>query len=746
MMDISFRPLLAGLCALPALLAQDSLGDRAHAVLAARCLGCHGSQAQGGLDLRTQAGALRAVQPGNSAASLLMARISGAKPPRMPMGGAPLTAGETELLRQWIDQGAPYPAARAAEPKWTPPLAPRQVTPPAGGAHPIDAFLPVNKPLVSDGVFARRVWLDLWGLLPTPAELKRFEDDRTEGKRDKLVARLLSHKENYAGHWMSFWNDLLRNDEGVIYHGERKSITPWLRKALEDNLPYDEFARRLISPESPSDPDGFLTGVTWRGVVSASELPPMQAAQNSAQIFLGVNLKCNSCHDSFISKWQLADAYGLASFFAPEPLEMVRCDVKTGRVQQARFLFPELGSVPEGLDLKGRRAVAADLFTKPANGRFARTYVNRIWARLLGRGLVANVDDLSAEPWNADLLDWLAMDFAGQGYDTHKLLARIMNSRAYQLPSVTEVSAGPRYRFEGPERRRLSAEQLADAVASLTGEWRPVENRATREVAYAREWRFKSSPLTRALGRPIRDQVTTVRQSQPTMLQGLELVNGATLARMLRRGAQRLMGTLPPAPKALFDSGPVRGVKMRPRCEIDLTGASKLWLLLEDYDTYDPARARAGWMAAEFVTAAGAAVPAAEAFPATRLNALPLGTELVLDLAGKGFTRFVATAAVEEASAASDVNASVRLFAFTQEPDREQLVQAAGPTPVVRPHLSLATPQLAVIHLYRHALSRDPSAAEMMLARQTIGARLTPEILEDMLWALVMSPEFQYIR
>jgi hypothetical protein len=136
-----------------------------------------------------------------------------------------------------------------------------------------------------------------------------------------------------------------------------------LLKSLQENLPYNEFvsqllnppyelARRaslqrcaaILNPPGPFDADGFLAGVNWRGDINASQTPVMQAAQNSAQVFLGVNLKCNSCHDSFISRWKLKDAYGLASFCSDDKLELVRGDVKMGQFAEAKFLYPELGS------------------------------------------------------------------------------------------------------------------------------------------------------------------------------------------------------------------------------------------------------------------------------------------------------------------------------------------------------------------------------------------------------------------
>src|SRR5688500_19165069 len=172
---------------------------------------------------------------------------------------------------------------------------------------------------------------------------------------------------------MSYCNDLLRNEDGVSYFSEtagRKSITDWLFASLESNLPYDRFVNKLLNPTAPGDPDGFLVGVNWRGETSAAVTPWMQASQNTAQVFLGVNLKCNACHDSFVSKWKLKDAYALAAYFSPDgTLQLYRCDVAQNRFAEPAFLFPEISHAPASSALADRRAAAAALFTDPRNGR-----------------------------------------------------------------------------------------------------------------------------------------------------------------------------------------------------------------------------------------------------------------------------------------------------------------------------------------------------------------------------------------
>lgn len=726
-----------------ALLAID-FSTQVHPILTARCLGCHNSRlAQGGLALETRAQILKSVTPGNAAASSLIRRITGEQAPRMPLNSAPLSAAEIDTLKAWINEGAPGPAGPEV-PTWkaqlglTAPELPASPEP-----HPIDKFLsPPAGAAISDAGFARRAYLDLWGLLPTPEQLDAFLKDRRPDKHSRLIDTLLADNQRYAAHWISFWNDHLRNDEGVVYHGDRKSITPWLREALESNLAYDAFLRNLLNPTPKTGPEGFLIGVNWRGDVNASQLPVMQAAQNTAQVFLGINLKCNSCHDSFINQWKLKDAYGLASYFSEAPLEIHRCDAPTGVTAEAKFLYPELGGVETSAPLAEKRAAAARLFTTAANGRMPRTLVNRYWKVLFGRGIVEPVDDMDAQPFHPELLDWLAADFAAHGYDLKHLLRRMMTSRAYRLPAATASSETP-YRFRGPLPRRLSAEQFLEGVSAITGEWRTLDPRSAGVSTYARDWQLKSTPLGRALGRAIRDQVITERQNQPTTLQALELVNGETLATLLHRGALRLRDQLPAAPRNLFDSGVITSQKGS--VDIDIAGAEKLYLVLVDIDSYDPTRTRAGWANASFDGTPVALPTEPLRFKGDTADSPALiaaaPSTLIVEVPPNA-ARFRATVGVDESSLASDINPRIRFFVFRQQPDARRLLPVEGEPPVVQPQPTTDTNRL-VTTLYRHAFGRPPSNRERQIARQMASST---DGLEDLLWSLVLSPEFQYVR
>lgn len=708
-----------------ALFGQVDFATEVHPLLAARCAGCHsGASAQAGLRVDDRAGFVRVR-------SRLIGKVRGTEGMRMPPSGAPLSEAEIAVLERWVADDLPWAdmKVRAAS-KWVAPLGHRTVVL-QGFGNPIDVLLgPIFRAPVSDAVFARRAYLDLWGVAPTQEQIAAASGM----DRGALADKLLADREMFAGHWMSFWNDLLRNDLRA-YHGDTaQPYTPWLLKALRGNMRYDEMVRQLINPVGPDAPAGFLIGVNWRGDVNASQLPHMQAAQNTAQVFLGVNLKCASCHDSFINKYKLRESYGMAAIFSEKPLlELVRCDVKTGKTQGPQFLFPSLGAIPVGT-LDERRAAAAELFTSPANGRLARTFVNRIWGRLFGRAIVEPVDDMDAEPFNADLLDWLASDFALNGYDVNRLLRLIMTSRAWQQPALPQTDT----KFRGPLPRRLTAEQFVDTLSAITGEWRTVQN--DRGARMAREWEFRSTPLSRAMGRPIRDQVYTTRPAEASTLQALELVNGTTLALVLRRGAQRLSGTLPDPPAALFDSKVLR--KGAVELDMDVSGLKELWLLVEDTGSYDADKTLAGWqglafdgMAARPVSGFTLRTVAVEKAKFDEVVVTPFAKAVLLSVS-TGAKRLTGKLLVDDAGKTSDVNSSVRFYLFPRAPDRNLLARVVDPLPVAAPAVEKDRATLTE-RLFWRMLGRAPSDAEKKLA---VGVEL-----EDLLWTLLLHPEFQYV-
>jgi cytochrome c553 len=533
----------------------------------AHCAECHSNgKYKGAFSLDTRAAMLKsqAVIPGKSGESELIERVTSDDPDYvMPQKGKRLTADEVARLKAWIDQGAPWePGFTFKRSGYVAPLKLRRPQLPTlreGRNHPIDrivdAYLAAHgvsslQP-IADPAFARRLFLDVIGLLPPAAELQAFQVDRAADKRDRLIRRVLGDRRAAADHWLTFWNDLLRNEyAGTGYiDGGRKQITGWLYQALLDNKRYDRFVRELISP-SP-DSEGFINGIKWRGRVNASQVREIQFSQNVSQVFFGINMKCASCHDSFIDRWKLADAYGLAAVITEQPLEIARCDKLTGKMAAPRFLWPELGTIDPAQPRAQRLERLAGLFTHRDNGRFARTIVNRIWQRLLGRGIVHPVDVMANEPWSEDLLEYLATYLVDHSYDLKALVEHIVESRTYQAtPAVaSEGDSADEYVFRGPVIKRMTAEQFVDAIWMIT---RTGPDRADAPVkprceATAPEHRFvraalvKSNELMRSLGRPNREQVVTTRSDVLTTLEALDLSNGQFFNDILARGAAGLL-------------------------------------------------------------------------------------------------------------------------------------------------------------------------------------------------------------
>jgi hypothetical protein len=561
--------LLAALVAAPAVYAEDVSPtiDFAHEVvpiLKEHCLECHGGHRhEGDFSINTRELMVDSglVEPGDADASHLIALLTTDDAEvRMPKEKPPLPEAAVNTLRKWINDGLPWEPGFSFLPSdYEPPLKPRRPElPPAvdGRANPVDRILDayfvehgVTRPApLEDAEFLRRVYLDITGLLPTTDQLHAFLADKDSNKHEKVIDQLLADPQAYAEHWLTFWNDLLRNDfKGTGYiEGGRKHITGWLYRALLENMPFDAFVRALISPTPESE--GFIYGITWRGNVNASQRREVQFAQNVGQVFLGINMKCASCHDSFIDRWTLAETYGLAAIYSEQPLELNRCDKPTGQMAEAAWMFPELGQVDAKAPRDERLRQLAELLTHPENGRLTRTIVNRLWHRLMGRGIVHPVDAMQTEPWSADLLNFLAVYLADNKYDLKSVIRLIATSHAYQSQAVSNDAepAASQVVFAGPIAKRMTAEQYIDAIWQITGtaprephkavaEFLPT-NENSKRTAY-RASLVESNLLMRSLGRPTREQVVSERPSMLTTLVALDLSNSPILAETLHRGA-----------------------------------------------------------------------------------------------------------------------------------------------------------------------------------------------------------------
>jgi len=501
---------------------EISYSNHIKPIFEAKCSKCHMNGKKKGkfqmdtLDLMLKSGESGnfGIVPGSSADSEIVKLIKGLDKERiMPKKGIKVTQEEIELISNWIDVGAKTDTVEkevktiARKSALLEPITlelNKKINP---IDHIISKYYAQNNigipDLIDDNSFIRKAYLDVIGLLPLKNEVENFISNTSINKRDELIKGLLNNHLDYAHHWMTFWNDLLRNaytGPGFL-HGNRKEITFWLHSALLNNKPYNTFASELIDPNRLSD--GFTRGILWwKNTEEANpiEHPAMQAAQNVSQVFLGVNLKCASCHDSFTDSWTLQESYALANVFAKNPLQMHECAEPIGEHPKASFLFPEVGEIttdPESdfnkkevqdlfndlniqesallkENLKKRaRSIRvnqiASLITNRKNGRFLNNIVNRYFDRLIGIGLIPNVDELDFDAWSLELLTYLSNYLKENNYDLKKLIYLIVSSDLYQsAPSNSTEKIDNNFIFKGPLTKRISVEVLFDSLNNLS--------------------------------------------------------------------------------------------------------------------------------------------------------------------------------------------------------------------------------------------------------------------------------------
>jgi hypothetical protein len=333
----------------------------------------------------------------------------------------------------------------------------------------------VPSEVCTDEEFLRRAHLDLIGVLPTAEEARKFSASRDPHKRAKLVNELLERPE-YADFWGLYWSDRLSNSRQFLYEKGTFFFQQWLREAMAQNMPYDQFARELIT----------ATGGLYE-VAPTSYYPllkkPEEMATTTSQVFLGVSLECARCHDHPFEKWKQDDFLGLAAFFAQvrhknriRQNERVlyfdaKRELKHPKNQQP--VVPKfLGGRPVKIEPdQDRREVLAEWMTAPSNPYFARAVVNRLWKHFLGRGLVEPVDDfrVTNPPTNEALLTALAEDFVRHKYDLKHLFRTITGSRVYQLSAQpNETNKEDKQFYSRFYLKRLNAEQLLDGISQVT--------------------------------------------------------------------------------------------------------------------------------------------------------------------------------------------------------------------------------------------------------------------------------------
>jgi uncharacterized membrane protein/YHS domain-containing protein len=401
-----------------------------------------------------------------------------------------------------------------------------------------DAKLPEyqNPPSLCDDVtFVRRVYLDLVGVIPTIEQARNFVADQSPDKRAKLVDELLDRDQDYAANWTPFFEEALASNPVQASLGLHGDYQPWIIASMKENRPYDVMFAQLVDPTEPGYQKKPARSVNGRMTQSAyvkneSHTDTLQSAANVGQFFLGTGMKCASCHSHFLNdEWPQQRFLGFAGLFGEKNLELIRCEKKSDVFVQAAYALPVPGAPTDvPTTVEQRLHYVTRLTVDPANPRFAKTAVNRLWRRYLGLGLFEPIDDfrLDSPAANPELLEWLARDFVEHGYDLKHTIRLILNSRTYQLKYDPRLEDHfdvakrdtPRY-WRSPSLRKLTAEQAMDSIRVAAAQKLDDRMRVYHTT--------QSTELTRTLGRPAsRVEISTARADDVAIVQALELLNG----------------------------------------------------------------------------------------------------------------------------------------------------------------------------------------------------------------------------
>ncbi|MEO6809296.1 MAG: DUF1553 domain-containing protein, partial [Isosphaeraceae bacterium] len=338
-------------------------------------------------------------------------------------------------------------------------------------------------PAIDDAGFLRRLTLDTIGFVPVSGEVEAFLADSSPEKRTLAIDKRLADP-RWADAWMGYWQDVLAENPGILKPTLNNTgpFRRYLHQAFADNTPFDRFVTDLIAMEgsvSYGGPAGF-------GVASQNDAPMAAKAHVLAKAFLAADMKCARCHDAPFQPFEQGDLFSMAALLDGKAQKIpatstvhrqeggripaVSVSLEAGDVIQPAWNLTDIGpnALPEGLlpEGAGPRDRLAGLITSPGNTRFARVIVNRLFYRYIGIGLVEPVDDWDSGPETrlADLLDDLAREFVVHDYDLKHIARLILNSRLYQGTVRPDAPL-----FSAPARRRMSAEQLVDSLFEASG-------------------------------------------------------------------------------------------------------------------------------------------------------------------------------------------------------------------------------------------------------------------------------------
>jgi hypothetical protein len=401
------------------------------------------------------------------------------------------------------------------------------------------------------------VSLDLVGLPPTSDEVRAFLADArdTRVKRDELIDRLVGSGE-FVELWTNKWADLLQVNRKFLGEEGAFALRGWIKQAVSSNMPYDKMVYSILTASGSTldNPPAAYFKVLRT---------PQEVMENTTQLFLGVRFNCNQCHDHPFERWTQGQYFHLAAYFAQvgrkadpaargemiggsaveggSPLIEDIFDSGAGEVVHGGTGQPAAPKFPyEHQDSAGssepRREQLAHWLTSKENQYFAKSYVNRLWGYMFGRGIIEPIDDIRAgnPPTNPELLEKLTSEFIASGFDMQHVLRLICKSRTYQLSIKTNKwNEDDTINYSHAVARRLPAEVLYDALQRTTGSTSrlpgvPAGYRAAQlpDVGVS-----LPSGFFEVFGRPPRESACECERSSGMMLGPvMTLVNGPTIA------------------------------------------------------------------------------------------------------------------------------------------------------------------------------------------------------------------------
>jgi hypothetical protein len=411
--------------------------------------------------------------------------------------------------------------------------------------------------LTTDAEFMRRVHLDLTGLPPRPEKVQAFLADQTPSreKREKLIDELIGSSD-FVEFWANKWADLLQcNSENL----GQKSVwlyRNWIRQQVADNVPYNQFVRSLLTAKGSSYDN---PAVNYLRVLRE----PGKMTEDVTQTFLGVRFNCNKCHDHPFERWTQNQYYEMGAYFAQvgfkkgqvgkevifqeaggsfqvtaEEIVYHRYDggevkhIKTDATVAPRVPVGEANAIASGAD---RRQAMVDWLVAAENPFFAKSMANRLWSYFYGRGIIEPVDDIRASnpASNPELLDALTAQFVKDGFDLRKLMRTICQSRTYQLSIVkNKWNEDDTINFSHAQPRRLSAEQMVDALALATGTKAKLAGVPSgMRAVQIPDGMVQGNDFLQLFGRPKRQSACECeRSSNLTLSHALSLINGPTIS------------------------------------------------------------------------------------------------------------------------------------------------------------------------------------------------------------------------